>query len=173
MDGLAREAKALDERKKFVAQEDLRLRKKVEEEADCMHPIDICLKLRLICSFVVIARLQQVQLVTSEISAKSNELSTVYEVSLEPLSPLIYKLYNEHSKEYARYRLDEIVVAAIAPLVRRMVAQWDPLADPTAFIPTFRNWRGALRVNVQDEEPPKNQVDVYGTTTIAAPVLNM
>lgn len=34
LDGLAREGKALEERKRFVAQEDLRLRKKVEEEAE-------------------------------------------------------------------------------------------------------------------------------------------
>jgi tuftelin-interacting protein 11 len=34
LDGLAREAKALQERKKFVIQEDLRLRKKVEDEAE-------------------------------------------------------------------------------------------------------------------------------------------
>ena len=36
LDGLAREAKALGERKKWVGNEDLRLRKKVEEEAECM-----------------------------------------------------------------------------------------------------------------------------------------
>lgn len=35
LDGLAREAKALQERKNFVIQEDARLRKKVEEEAEC------------------------------------------------------------------------------------------------------------------------------------------
>lgn len=36
LDGLAREAKALGERKRWVANEDLRLRKKVEDEAECM-----------------------------------------------------------------------------------------------------------------------------------------
>jgi tuftelin-interacting protein 11 len=35
LDGLAREAKALEERKKWLVNEDLRLRKKVEEEAGC------------------------------------------------------------------------------------------------------------------------------------------
>jgi tuftelin-interacting protein 11 len=34
LDGLAREAKALEERKKWIADEDVRLRKKAEEEAD-------------------------------------------------------------------------------------------------------------------------------------------
>ena len=34
LDGLAREAKALEERKKWVRQEDLRLQRKVEDEAE-------------------------------------------------------------------------------------------------------------------------------------------
>jgi tuftelin-interacting protein 11 len=34
LDGLAREAKALEERKKWVRNEDARLRRKVEEEAE-------------------------------------------------------------------------------------------------------------------------------------------
>lgn len=37
LDGLAREAKTLEERKKWVRAEDARLRKKVEEEAECKH----------------------------------------------------------------------------------------------------------------------------------------
>lgn len=35
LDGLAREAKALEERKRFIANEDARLRKKVADEAEC------------------------------------------------------------------------------------------------------------------------------------------
>lgn len=34
LDGLAREAKSLEERKKFIASEDLRLRKAIENEAE-------------------------------------------------------------------------------------------------------------------------------------------
>ncbi|KAJ7180967.1 GC-rich sequence DNA-binding factor-like protein-domain-containing protein [Mycena filopes] len=148
LDGLAREAKALDERKKWVAHEDARLRKKVEEEAD------------------LIARLQQIQLVATEIDTKSKELASVYEVSLEPFSPLFYKLVDQFSREFERYRLDEIVVAAIAPLVRRMVATWDPLDAPMVFLSTFRSWRRALRVNATEEKPAHAQVDIYGSKTV-------
>ena len=35
LDGLAREAKSLQERKTFVIAEDARLRKKIEDEAEC------------------------------------------------------------------------------------------------------------------------------------------
>jgi tuftelin-interacting protein 11 len=48
---------------------------------------------------------------------KSKELASIYEVSLEPFSPLFHQLMDQYSAEFERYRLDEIVVAAIAPLV--------------------------------------------------------
>ncbi|KAK7056344.1 hypothetical protein VNI00_002898 [Paramarasmius palmivorus] len=150
LDGLAREAKSLEERKRFVTQEDLRLRKKVDEEAE------------------LIARLQQVQLVASEIDSKAKEIGSLYEVSLEGFSPLFYKLMTEYEREFDKYRLDEVVVAAIAPLVRRMVSQWNPLENPTAFMSEFRNWRRALRVNM-DQPPAENQVDIYGTSTVSVP----
>ncbi|KAF8074956.1 GC-rich sequence DNA-binding factor-like protein-domain-containing protein [Lyophyllum atratum] len=149
LDGLAREAKALEQRKQFAAQEDARLRKKVADEAE------------------LIERLQKVQLVANDINAKAKELASVYEVSLEPFSPLFYTLVDQFSREFERYRLDEIVVAAIAPLIRRMVANWDPLEDPSAFVSTFRTWRRALRVNAV-EKAPESQVDVYGSKTVQA-----
>jgi tuftelin-interacting protein 11 len=116
---------------------------------------------------LVIARLQKVQLVANNINATAKELISVYEVSLELFSPFFYTLVDQFSWEFEKYRLDEIVVAAIAPLVRRMVANWNPLEDPTAFVSTFRTWRRALRVNTT-EEKPQTQVDVYGSKIISA-----
>ncbi|KAF8967737.1 GC-rich sequence DNA-binding factor-like protein-domain-containing protein [Flammula alnicola] len=152
LDGLAREAKALQERKKFATSEDIRLRKKVEDEAE------------------LIARLQQIQLVANDINAVARELTSVYEVSLEPFSPLFQKLIHEYASEYEKYRLDEIVVAAIAPVVRRIVANWNPLEEPSLFLSTFRTWRRALKIN-EEEPPPETQIDIYGAkTTVARPV---
>ena len=151
LDGLAREAKALQERKKFVTVEDARLRKKVEDEAE------------------LIARLQQIQLVTSEINLTARELASDYEASLEPFAPHFQKLILEYPREYDRYRLDEVVVAAIAPVMRRMVVTWNPLEDPSFFMSTFRSWRRALKIN-EEEPKPETQVDVYGTKTVSRPV---
>lgn len=141
------------------------MRKKINDEAErkssAPNLVDI------LKSSLVIARLQKVQIVANDINAKAKELASVYEVSLEPFSPLFYTLVDQFSREYERYRLDEIVVAAIAPLVRRMVANWNPLEDPSAFVSTFRTWRRALRVNTS-EEKPQTQVDVYGSKTILA-----
>ncbi|KAF9563910.1 TFP11-domain-containing protein [Agrocybe pediades] len=152
LDGLAREAKALQERKKFVTMEDTRLRKKVEDEAE------------------LIARLQQIQLVANDISDISKQLASLYEVSLEPFSPMIEKLINEFSSEYDRYGIDEIVVGAIAPVMRRMITNWNPLDDPALFLQTFRSWRRALKINEQPSLP-ESQIDIYGSkTTVARPV---
>jgi tuftelin-interacting protein 11 len=169
LDGLAREAKALEERKRFIAQENVRLQKKVADEAERMYLST--LELRRLSDrslHAVISRLQQVTLVVDEINAKSRQLASVYEATLDDFSPLFSRLLVEFPTEFDRYRLDEIVVAAIAPIVRRIVAQWNPLQDPSALVSTFRTWKQALKVNLV-EQPPQTQVDVYGTRTIAPP----
>ncbi|KAF9218977.1 TFP11-domain-containing protein [Gyrodon lividus] len=150
LDGLAREAKALEDRKRFIAQENVRLRKEVADEAE------------------LISRLQQVTLVVDEIHAKSRELASVYEATLDDLSPLFSKLLVQFPTEFDKYRLDEIVVAAIAPIVRRIVAQWNPLQDPFALVSTFRTWKQALKVNLV-AQPPQTQIDLYGARTVAPP----
>ncbi|KDQ61383.1 hypothetical protein JAAARDRAFT_190163 [Jaapia argillacea MUCL 33604] len=143
LDGLAKEAKALEERKKFVASESTRLTKRVGDEAE------------------LIKRLQQVHLVADEISALAKDLASQYEASLDSFSPSIEKLLGQFGSEFDRYGLDEIVVAAIAPIFRRLVTQWRPLEDPTAFTAIFKRWRRALKI-VVPEEKVQNQVDVYG-----------
>ena len=90
-------------------------------------------------------------------------------MSLESFSSSIQKLINDYATEYDRYRLDEVVVAAIAPVMRRMVLKWDPLEEPALFLPTFRSWKRALKIN--EEEPPDTQIDMYGSkTTFTHPV---
>ncbi|KAG9312994.1 Tuftelin interacting protein N terminal-domain-containing protein [Chiua virens] len=87
LDGLAREAKALEDRKRFIAEEGARLQKKVATEAE------------------LISRLKEVSLVVSEISSKSRELASVYEATLDDFSPLFSKLLR-FPTEFDKYRLD-------------------------------------------------------------------
>ena len=65
----------------------------------------------------VIARMQQMNIVVDEINVQAREASSMYEVSLECFSVAFDKLLGQHAKEFDRYRLDEVVVAAIAPVV--------------------------------------------------------
>jgi tuftelin-interacting protein 11 len=171
LDGLAREAKTLQERNKFTTVEDVRLRKKVDDEAQ--RRLFSFIEFQVTDSlFVVIARLQQVQLLANDINTTAKELTSVYEVSLEPFSPHFQKLISEYLYEYDKYRLDEIVVAAIAPVIRRLVANWNPLEQPSSFLSTFRSWQRALKIN-DVVIPSKTQVDVYGTQTNVKPDIAM
>ncbi|KAI0628035.1 TFP11-domain-containing protein [Trametes polyzona] len=149
LDGLAREARALEERKKWIRAEDERLRKQVDEEAE------------------LISRLQQMNIVVDEIHTQSREAASLYEASLEPFTAGFDKLLGQFTREFDRYRLDEVVVAAIAPVVRRMLTSWQPLEDPTAFTANFRTWRRALKMAAPDDKPPA-QVQVYGSSTVVS-----
>ena len=65
----------------------------------------------------VIARMQQMNIVVDEINTQSREAASMYEASLEPFSAGFDKLLGQHAKEFDRYRLDEVMIAAIAPVV--------------------------------------------------------
>jgi tuftelin-interacting protein 11 len=65
----------------------------------------------------VIARLQQVHLVTDEISGLAKDAASSYDTTLDVFTPAFEKLLAQYTREYERYNLDEIVVAAIAPMV--------------------------------------------------------
>lgn len=118
VDGLAREAKALQERKQWIRNEDARLRKSVKEEAErkysALRPVELVVE-KASCS--VIQRLQKVHIIVDDISAKAKEVAALQQPSLEPFSPHVTSLLREYPTEYETYKLDDIVVAAIAPVV--------------------------------------------------------
>ena len=73
---------------------------------------------------IVIARLQQIHLVVDDIGTQAKQAATLYEVSLDIFSSNFETLVGQYQREYDRYRLDEIVVAAIAPVVRHLDPRW-------------------------------------------------
>ncbi|KAH9172952.1 TFP11-domain-containing protein [Lactarius sanguifluus] len=151
LEGLAREAKEIQKRRKSLQDESVRLSKKIQEEAE------------------LISRMQQVHLVVDEIQALSRQQAAVYEASLEPFSPHFDKLLSQFPSEFDKYRIDEVVVAAIVPIVRRMLSRWDPLEEPTLLLSTFRLWRRALRIADREERPPDTRVGLFGGATFAVP----
>jgi tuftelin-interacting protein 11 len=62
--------------------------------------------------------MQQVRLVVDDIRTLSRQQASDYEASLEPFSPHFHKLLSQFPSEFDKYKLDEVVVAAIAPIVR-------------------------------------------------------
>jgi len=170
LDGLAREARALNERKRFVTIEDARLRKRIHSEAECKYCECFPTCFVLIVP-VVISRLQQIHVIVTNIDATAKELSSLYEISLEPFEPHFQKLLNEYAFEFEKYNLDEIVVGSIAPLVKRMAMAWNPLEDPTFLLPTFRSWRNALKVSHSNSEV-EMQIDRFGSANAATKLVD-
>ncbi|KAI0319971.1 GC-rich sequence DNA-binding factor-like protein-domain-containing protein [Amylostereum chailletii] len=152
LEGLAREAKEIQRRRNAIRDENARLAKRVNDEAELIH------------------RMQQVHLVIDEIHTLAKELASVYEASLDPFSPHVEKLFAQFPREYDRFKLDEIVVAAITPIVRRTLAQWKPLEEPDTLLGTFRTWRRALKLADHQARPPEHQVGFIGAPTLTAPV---
>ena len=72
-------------------------------------------------AYTVISRMQQMNVVVDEINTQAREIASTYEASLEPFGPAFDKLLGQHAAEFDRCRLDEVVVAAIAPVVRILV----------------------------------------------------
>ena len=65
-----------------------------------------------------------VLLVVDDIGTQAKQAATLYEVSLDIFSSNFETLVGQYQREYDRYRLDEIVVAAIAPVVRHLDPRW-------------------------------------------------
>jgi tuftelin-interacting protein 11 len=119
----------------------------------------------------VISRLQQIHIIATNIDATAKELSSFYEISLDAFEPHFQKLINEYASEFEKYKLDEIVVGAIAPLVKRMSTTWKPLEDPTFLLPTFRSWRIALKVSDSDSQA-EMQINKLGSVTTSTKLVD-
>jgi tuftelin-interacting protein 11 len=130
--------------------------------------------------------MQQVRLVVDDIRTQSRHQASDYEASLEPFSPHFHKLLSQFPSEFDKYKLDEVVVASIAPIVRvttaenpyqylpfyqvrRMLSQWKPLEEPDKLLSTFRLWRRALKLADHEERPPDTQVGFLGGSAFPVP----
>ena len=72
---------------------------------------------QLLILVLVIARLQQIHLVVDDITSEAKRLSVSYEPTLDLFSASFDKLLGQFASDFDRYRLDEVVVAAISPAV--------------------------------------------------------
>ncbi|KAF8343173.1 GC-rich sequence DNA-binding factor-like protein-domain-containing protein [Cantharellus anzutake] len=127
-EGLVKEAKALEERKKWLKDEETRLRKVMVAE-------DIAL-----------SRLREISQIVERINLKSQGIAS-YEANLDVLAEEFDKLAIDYSPDYDKYELDEVVVGAIAPYVKRYTSQWKPLEAPSVLADDFRRWRKLFRMS--------------------------
>ena len=52
-----------------------------------------------------------------DINSEAKKLSASYEPTLDPFAPSFDKLLGQFAGDFDRYRLDEVVVAALSPIV--------------------------------------------------------
>ena len=88
---------------------------------------------------LVIARLQQIHLVVDDINSEAKRLSVSYEPTLDPFSPSFDKLLGHFASDFDRYRLDEVVVAAISPVVSNLSNKCAPFLTMETAPPLTRD----------------------------------
>ncbi|KAJ3127529.1 hypothetical protein HK098_006207 [Nowakowskiella sp. JEL0407] len=57
-----------------------------------------------------------------------------------PVDSLFNQMVDNFGKEFADLGLDEVVAATIAPILKALLASWDPLAEPSFLVDCFRDW---------------------------------
>ncbi|KAJ3379186.1 hypothetical protein HDU80_002554 [Chytriomyces hyalinus] len=62
---------------------------------------------------------------------------------------LFHRIQTDFFDEYVEHRLDTLVVGAMAPLIKKMLAGWVPLQNPKFGLENFRNWRILFRFSVK------------------------
>jgi len=55
------------------------------------------------------------------------------------------QLQRNYHEEYELYGLGALAVAAVAPIVKRRLADWRPLEEPARDYELFRSWRDLLQ----------------------------
>ena len=95
--------------------------------------------------------------------------------SLGALSPFVERFIRDFASEYEGYKVDEVVVGAMAPLFRAELMDWNPLEEPTRWTSMLSRWRGALRMSSRQKDEELALASFYGAPpskeTVAADVV--
>ena len=67
-------------------------------------------------------------------------------VGLDSFDGLVQRIISEHQSDVAELHLDEAVVGAIVPVLRKQWSQWRPLDAPGLAIDQLKHWVGVLRI---------------------------
>ncbi|KAI9932985.1 hypothetical protein ASPWEDRAFT_145388 [Aspergillus wentii DTO 134E9] len=142
LEAFADEWKGLTERKNFIEAEETQ----IVEQLDT-HQLKVDQLTQLI------AAVEELQIFQDEsISAKFDELTAKLE-SLE----------SKYRDDIDEYRLPETAVAAIHPLFRQAMEEWDPLKQPDFLVSNIRRLRPLLSRKKGDEYAQRQSTSPYET----------
>ncbi|WWC64165.1 uncharacterized protein I303_106773 [Kwoniella dejecticola CBS 10117] len=129
VEGLIREGKSVNERRRWAVREEQVTRAKVGEAEKR------------------IARIRQIQELVANISTIAAEQSTSPNPSLAPLSESFNSLLSTYPEEYRSQSLDDVIVGAIAQVQRRAFASWEPFDVSTdVLLSSLKSWRKAYNL---------------------------
>ncbi|GAA6037203.1 hypothetical protein JCM8097_008617 [Rhodosporidiobolus ruineniae] len=146
---LAREGAGVKQRREDLAKEEARVRKVVEEEER---------KVGRLKSVVEVVE------TVKETAREAEELLRVLESQggadgvgpedvLRKFEVPFERLLDEFAEEFVEMGLDEVVVAALTPILRRLWTSWDPLTSPTYLISSLKPLRKHFRIDAHLANP--------------------
>lgn len=158
LSSLAREGKTVEERRGMLSKDEVRVRKAVESQDAQL------VRLRAIRTHL--ERVKLLERETNELfSAAVMTPADLAKAALSPFENDFDALYGEYNDEYLGMRLDEAVVGTIAPFMRRLWQEWDPLADPSFTVAELKRWRRHFLIDKaqQKADAENRELDVFGS----------
>lgn len=171
---MAREGKGISERRAYLDHEEARVRQVVDSQARALE------------------RLKGIMLVVESIKQKEAEVMEVINAAVgqvtpkDAMSPFIDEfdeLLGTYGEEYEDMKLDEVVIAAVSPIVsriartcsslsanalpysqlRRLFIDWDPLSDPAFAVSELKRWKRHFMIDKNQTKAANGMdIDVYG-----------
>ncbi|GAA5822771.1 hypothetical protein JCM3770_003324, partial [Rhodotorula araucariae] len=131
---LAREGAGVEQRRAYLASEEARMRRVVDAQAR-----------KLVQLRGVMQCIERVRVLEGEamdlVRALEQDGKVDADAVLGRFEDEFDRLLGEFAGEYQELGLDEVVVGAIAPLLRRLWASWDPLSAPSYTVPQLKRFR--------------------------------
>lgn len=134
LDVFAKEAASIRERSRWLqrdAEESKRRLQKETAEADALR--------------VVVSLAKEMEIMGKESMVEGS-------LDLQSFRPLVERLEKLTPQQLEQYSLDEAVVGAITPTVKRVLGNWLPLEDAHGLCETFKRWQKILKADYTQQE---------------------
>ncbi|GAA5976090.1 hypothetical protein JCM10908_005383 [Rhodotorula pacifica] len=158
---LAKEGAGVEQRRAYLAKEETRVRQLVEAQERKIT------KMQGVLACVERVREKEVEamelLRTLEMHS-DNEVPIKAEDVLARFEDDFDQLLGEFANEYEELGLDEVVVGAIAPILRRLWQSWDPLSAPTHTVSQLKKFRKLFLIdkhNPSSRSAASTDLDIY------------
>ncbi|KDN37748.1 TFP11-domain-containing protein [Tilletiaria anomala UBC 951] len=135
LDELAKEGAAIRDRQKWVQRELEEAERRIIKESKGADSLKRVLEL------------------VRDIEGLGRKAQLDQSLGLDVFDTIVQRLQRDFADDVVKFSLDEALVGAIAPVVRRIATDWEPLKEPVKMTRHLKRWATALRL----EEPQRNQ----------------